>query len=72
MKVDLCSQPKVFHRGEVLEGLPGIRQVLEQQHVRLAYLFGSVLADSAGPLSDVDIAVLPDRVHFCSTFTGRE
>ncbi len=72
MKVDLCSQPKVFRRQEVLDALPSIRQVLEQHHVRLAYLFGSALADSAGPLSDVDIAVLPDPegYHWLHTYSS--
>lgn len=33
----------------------------KQEHVRLAYLFGSVAKGKAGKLSDVDIAVLLDE-----------
>jgi predicted nucleotidyltransferase len=33
----------------------------KQEHVRLAYLFGSVAKGEAGKLSDVDIAVLLDE-----------
>jgi len=71
MRVDLCLQPKTFRRQEVLEALPSIRQMLEQHRARLAYLFGSVLADGAGPLSDVDIAVLPDPegYHWLHTYS---
>lgn len=29
--------------------------------IRLAYVFGSMAADSAGPASDLDVAVLADR-----------
>jgi len=32
-----------------------------RSEVRLAYLFGSVASGGAGPLSDVDVAVLVDR-----------
>ena len=31
------------------------------EHVRLVYAFGSAARDAAGPLSDVDVAVLLDR-----------
>ncbi len=33
----------------------------KQEHVRLAYLFGSVAKGKAGKLSDIDIAVLLDE-----------
>lgn len=59
MKVDLCLNPKKFTREEVLARLPAIHQVLSQYDVQLAYLFGSVVSNAAGPLSDVDIAILP-------------
>jgi len=32
----------------------------QNQHVKVAYLFGSCARDDAGPLSDIDIAVLLD------------
>ncbi len=32
----------------------------KQEHVRLAYLFGSAASGKAGKLSDIDIAVLLD------------
>ncbi|MHB0876095.1 MAG: type VII toxin-antitoxin system MntA family adenylyltransferase antitoxin [Anaerolineae bacterium] len=38
-----------------------LRAVLRQEDVVLAYLFGSVARGDAGPLSDVDIAVLFGR-----------
>ena len=38
-----------------------LRAVLRQQGVAVAYLFGSVARGDAGPLSDVDVAVLFGR-----------
>jgi len=64
MKVDLCMCPKPFTRDEVFAKLPQVREVLRQHNVQLAYLFGSILQDSVGPLSDVDIAVLPDLTTY--------
>jgi len=71
MYTDVCSQSNMSQREAVLKALPKIQEVLKQQSVRLAYLFGSVLADSAGPLSDVDIAMLPDPqgYHWLQTYT---
>ncbi len=44
--------------------IPGQNKLMEflskQEHVRLAYLFGSVARGEAGKLSDVDMAVLLD------------
>ncbi len=34
--------------------------ISKQEHVRLAYLFGSAATGKAGKLSDIDIAVLLD------------
>jgi predicted nucleotidyltransferase len=44
--------------GIVEEYLPRLAEVFEKHGVVLAYLFGSQAAGDAGPLSDVDIAVL--------------
>ena len=38
--------------------LPGLKSVLAARGVILAYLYGSQATGSAGPLSDVDLAVL--------------
>lgn len=40
------------------EALGAVRQHLSREGVVLAYLFGSVARGDAGPLSDVDLAVL--------------
>lgn len=42
------------------EYLPGMAKVFEQHGVVLAYLYGSQARGDAGPLSDIDIAVLFD------------
>ena len=60
MRVDLCLNPKPFTREEILTRLTAMRALMQRHKVQLAYLFGSVLDDAAGPLSDVDIAILPD------------
>ncbi|MFQ6058691.1 MAG: HepT-like ribonuclease domain-containing protein [Anaerolineae bacterium] len=44
--------------------LPQVREVLRQHNVQLAYFFGSIVWDAVGPLSDVDIAVLPDLTTY--------
>ena len=36
-----------------------IRRVLEEYGVKLAVLYGSVAINRAGPLSDIDIAIIP-------------
>lgn len=64
MKVDLCLHPRAFTRDEVFARLPQMREVLREHKVQLAYLFGSVLLDASGPLSDVDIAVLPNEATY--------
>lgn len=64
MKVDLCIRPKPLSYDEVFARLPQVREVLRQHNVQLAYLFGSILWDRVGPLSDVDIAVLPDPATY--------
>lgn len=71
MKVDLCMHPRAFTRDEVFARLPHVCGVLREHHVQLAYLFGSVLEDVGGPLSDVDIAVLPDQAtyHWLHTYS---
>ncbi|MDH7486519.1 MAG: DUF86 domain-containing protein [Anaerolineae bacterium] len=44
---------------------------MHRHKVQLAYLFGSVLDDAAGPLSDLDIAILPDpeTYHWLNTYS---
>ncbi len=71
MRVDLCLNPKRFTKAEVLEKLPSVQEVMKRRSVRLCYLMGSVLADRMGPLSDVDIAVLPDpsTYHWLDTYS---
>jgi uncharacterized protein YutE (UPF0331/DUF86 family)/predicted nucleotidyltransferase len=71
MKVDLCLNPKVFTREEVFSKLKGVQGVLRRHNVQLAYLFGSILRERRGPLSDVDIAILPDieRYHWLNTYS---
>ena len=70
MRVDLCLSPKAFTMEEVSARLPAVREVLERHNVQLAYLFGSVVRDATGSLSDVDIAVLPDLAgyHWLNTY----
>jgi predicted nucleotidyltransferase len=41
--------------------LPELKRIFEQRGVVLAYLFGSQATGRAGPLSDVDFAVLLDQ-----------
>jgi len=60
MRVDMCLNPKAFAKEEVLAKLPQVRRALQRHEVQLAYLFGSMAMDRAGPLSDIDIAVLLD------------
>jgi len=59
MRVDLCLNPKQFSPAEVREMIPALRDLLRRRRVRAAYLFGSAWQGSGGPLSDLDIAVLP-------------
>ncbi len=59
MHGDLCLNPKRFSPAEILEMIPALRDLLHKHQVQGAYLFGSVLQDAAGPLSDLDIAVWP-------------
>jgi uncharacterized protein YutE (UPF0331/DUF86 family)/predicted nucleotidyltransferase len=59
MHVDLCVNPKRFSPAEIFEMIPALRDLLHKHQVQGAYLFGSVLQDAAGPLSDLDIAVWP-------------
>lgn len=44
--------------GQIENYLPQLKIIFEQHGVVLAYLYGSQAAGNAGPLSDVDIAVL--------------
>ena len=44
--------------GPIEDYLPQLQAVFEKQGVILAYLYGSQASGKAGPLSDVDIAVL--------------
>jgi len=59
MRVDLCLNPRQFSRAEIREMIPSLRDLMRRHGVRAAYLFGSVRQGSSGPLSDLDIAVLP-------------
>ncbi len=47
--------------GPIKEYLPRLKTVFEQYGVALAYLYGSQARGDAGPLSDVDIAILFSR-----------
>jgi predicted nucleotidyltransferase len=51
--------------GKPLENLeqfqPALNEIFERYDVALAYLYGSQARELAGPLSDVDVAVLFDR-----------
>lgn len=44
--------------GDIQPLLPQLQRVFQDHQVTLAYLFGSQATGKAGPLSDVDIAVL--------------
>jgi hypothetical protein len=44
--------------GQIENYLPQLKTIFEQHGVVLAYLYGSQARGTAGPLSDVDIAVL--------------
>ena len=70
MRVDLCLNPKRFTKTQVLAKLPLIQKAVEKRGVRLCYLMGSVLEDRMGPLSDVDIAILPNpsTYHWLHTY----
>lgn len=59
MRVDLCLNPKQFSPAEVRDMIPALCELLRQHKVQGAYLFGSILEDTGGRLSDLDIAVLP-------------
>ncbi|MGQ9466136.1 MAG: type VII toxin-antitoxin system HepT family RNase toxin [Anaerolineae bacterium] len=59
MRVDLCRNPRIFRPDEVRRMIPALQDLLRRYDVRGAYLFGSVLEQRAGPMSDLDIAVLP-------------
>ena len=43
---------------DVQEHLPQLKEIFEGHDVVLAYLFGSQAQGTAGPLSDIDVAVL--------------
>lgn len=70
MRVDLCLNPKIFTKTQVLTKLPQIQKAVEKRSIMLCYLLGSVLEDKMGPLSDVDIAILPDpsTYHWLHTY----
>ena len=51
---------KPMSREDVIARLQACQDELMQQGVQFAYLFGSVAAGKAGPLSDVDVAVYLD------------
>jgi uncharacterized protein YutE (UPF0331/DUF86 family)/predicted nucleotidyltransferase len=59
MRVDLCLNPRQFDPAQVREVIPALCDLLRRHDVRAAYLFGSALQGPVGPLSDLDIAVLP-------------
>lgn len=59
MRPDLCLNPRIFRPDEVHQMLSPLRDLLCRHRVRAAYLFGSVLEQTANPPSDLDIAVLP-------------
>ena len=44
--------------GDIRPLLPELQRLFQEHRVTLAYLFGSQASGKAGPLSDVDIAVL--------------
>lgn len=71
MRVDLCLNPKMFTRKEVLDKIPHIQEILSKNGVLLAYLFGSILMDDLKPLGDLDIAILPDpcKYHWLNTYS---
>ena len=43
---------------DIQEYLPQLKEIFERRDVVLAYLFGSQVQGTAGPLSDIDVAVL--------------
>jgi hypothetical protein len=54
------------------EIIPTVKAVLEKdRRVALGYIFGSTARDQVGPLSDVDVAVLPLEEEPPDKFPGR-
>lgn len=61
MPLDFCLNPKQFSPVEVCGKIPDLAELLSHHGVRVAYLFGSVFENSANPLSDLDLAILPPK-----------
>jgi hypothetical protein len=53
---------------EIINNLPQILEILKNNHVRRAYLFGSVLTDHFNDKSDLDIIVDIDNTIDISTY----